>query len=115
MTLPCNFSFLSNFAVCFLNSTETRIGIFYLFLKLETRYMTNQRTCIINVIFQNVNISNFSLVKICTRNKTKCSLANIANFSCVESDDCVKEVLDGNADVARASANSMAKNGKFRV
>ena len=38
----------------------------------------------------------------------------IANFTCVKSDDCTKAVLDGTVDLAFLSANSMAKNGKFK-
>ena len=56
----------------------------------------------------------FSIVTICTGNSTKCELANIANFTCVQNDDCVQEVLDGNADLAVAVADEMARNSKSR-
>ena len=35
-------------------------------------------------------------------------------FTCVKSDDCTKEVLDGTVDLAFVSSNSMAKNGEFK-
>lgn len=83
--------------------------------KIETRYWTNQRSRIINVINKNINSYNFPLVTICSADNTKCELAKIANFTCVKSDDCVQAVLDGNADLAVAKADEMAAHSKFRV